>query len=126
MFTQEEKERIVFILENWPYTERVTNDDIKWFKDKLEIKSTTKGSVKKNENDNEFVLSSFYSESDFDRSILNIKHTAYFDKENLKVNLFDLVNHDNYGCMKLEKILSEAMKKEILKNFLLQKNADRQ
>ena len=82
--------------------------------------------IKKNENDNEFVLSSFYSESDFDRSILNIKHTAYFDKENLKVNLFDLVNHDNYGCMKLEKILSEAMKKEILKNFLLQKNADRQ
>ena len=81
---------------------------------------------KKNENDNEFVLSSFYSESDFDRSILNIKHAAYFDKENLKVNLFDLVNHDNYGCIKLEKILSEAMKKEILKNFLLQKNADRQ
>jgi len=82
--------------------------------------------VKKYENINEFVLSSFYSESDFDRSSLNIKHTAYFNKENLKVNLFDLVNQDNYKCMKLEKILSEAMKKEILKNFLLQKNADRQ
>jgi len=81
--------------------------------------------IKKNENDNEFILSSFYSESDFDRSSLNVKHTAYFDKQNLKVNLFDLVNQDNYGCMKLEKILSEAMKKEILKNFLLQKNADR-
>lgn len=81
--------------------------------------------IKKNENDNEFILSSFYSESDFDRSSLNVKHTAYFDKQNLKVNLFDLVNQDNYGCMKLEKILSEAMKKEILKNFLLQKNTDR-
>ena len=70
--------------------------------------------VKKDENINEF-----------DRSSLNIKHTAYFDRENLKVNLFDLEKQDNYGCMQLEKILSEAMKKEILKNFLLQKNADR-
>ena len=58
---------------------------------------------KKMRNYTEFVLSSFYSESDFDRSILNIKHTAYFDKENLKVNLFDLVNHDNYEFIKPKK-----------------------
>ena len=81
--------------------------------------------IKDSNNQSEFFLGSFYAEDDFKKNLINRDHKAYFKNNVLQVNLFNQSDNHHYKCQKLEKILSEAMKKEILKNFLLQKNADR-
>ena len=81
--------------------------------------------VKNNKKQSEYYLGSFYADDDFKKNLVNKDHKVIFINNILKVNLFSQLNHNEYSCRKLEKILSEAMKKEILKNFLLQKNSDR-
>ena len=81
--------------------------------------------VKNRNNQDEFLLGSFYTEDDFKKNLVNKDHKIFFKNNILQVNLFEQSNHNAYTCQKLEKILSEAMKKEILKNFLLQRNVDR-
>ena len=81
--------------------------------------------VKNNKKQSEYYLGSFYADNDFKKNLVNKDHKVIFINNILKVNLFNQLNHTEYSCRKLKKILSEAMKKEILKNFLLQKNADR-
>ena len=81
--------------------------------------------VKNNKNQSEYYLGSFYADDDFKENLVNRDHKLLFMNNILKVNLFSQLNHNEYSCQKLEKILSKAMKKEILKNFLLQRNADR-
>jgi len=81
--------------------------------------------VKNNKKQSEYYLGSFYADDDFKKNLVNKDHKVIFINNILKVNLFNQLNHNEYSCRKLKKILSEAMKKEILKNFLLQKNADR-
>tara|TARA_B100000900_G_scaffold309314_1_gene268011 strand:- start:987 stop:1505 length:519 start_codon:yes stop_codon:yes gene_type:complete len=81
--------------------------------------------VKNDKKQSEYYLGSFYADDDFKKNLVNKDHKVIFINNILKVNLFNQLNHNEYKCRKLKKILSEAMKKEILKNFLLQKNADR-
>tara|TARA_B100001057_G_scaffold453465_1_gene498292 strand:+ start:367 stop:885 length:519 start_codon:yes stop_codon:yes gene_type:complete len=81
--------------------------------------------VKNNKNQSEYYLGSFYADDDFKENLVNRDHKLLFMNNILKVNLFSQLNHNEYSCQKLKKILSKAMKKEILKNFLLQRNADR-
>ncbi len=81
--------------------------------------------VKNDKKQSEYYLGSFYADDDFKKNLVNKDHKVIFINNILKVNLFNQLNHNEYSCRKLKKILSEAMKKEILKNFLLQKNADR-
>ena len=81
--------------------------------------------VKNDKKQSEYYLGGFYADNDFKKNLVNKDHKVVFINNILKVNLFNQLNHNEYSCRKLKKILSEAMKKEILKNFLLQKNADR-
>ena len=81
--------------------------------------------VKNDKKQSEYYLGSFYADDDFKKNLVNKDHKVIFINNILKVNLFNQLNHNEYKCRKLKKILSEAMKKEILKNFLLQKNSDR-
>ncbi len=75
---------------------------------------------------NSFNMGSFYSTKDFSEEIINNEVKLKFDKKNLKVSLYDKNVINTYTCIELKKILSEAMKKQMLKNFILQKNIDRQ
>ena len=77
------------------------------------------------EADNEYYLGSFYAEKDYDGKIMKKDYKLVFNKKTLKVNLFKKYIQNEYSCQQLHKILSEAMKKHILKNFLLQRNQDR-
>ena len=40
-------------------------------------------------------------------------------------DLFEKTINSEYSCQQLHEILTEAMKKQLLQNFLLQKNSDR-
>ena len=75
--------------------------------------------------ENEYYLGSFYADSDYDDKIMKKDYKLVFNKKTLKVNLFNKYIQNEYSCQQLHKILSEAMKKQILKNFLLQHNQDR-
>ena len=77
-----------------------------------------------NSNDN-YVLGSTYDDSDFDINKKNSEHNLEFIKNKLHVNLFSQDIRSTYNCNQLHEILSEAMKKQLLRNFLLQKNKDR-
>ena len=71
-------------------------------------------------------MTSFYSKEDFDPKILNKDFNLTFDKIKLEVNLFEKNSKNLYSCIKLQELLPDAMKKQMLKNFLLQRNADRE
>lgn len=77
------------------------------------------------EKENSFTLGSFYHESDFDFNEKNNEHNLDFKNNKLYVSLFSKEIRSKYNCNQLHEILSEAMKKQLLKNFLLQKNEDR-
>ena len=72
-----------------------------------------------------FGLGSTYSEEDYKRKIVKKGYDLSFDKDILKINLFDRNINSEYSCQQLHEILTEAMKKQLLQNFLLQKNIDR-
>ena len=74
---------------------------------------------------NIFFMTDFYSEKDLDEKDLNTDYYLKFTESNLEISLFDKNIKSAYSCIKLEKILSEAMKKQLLKNFILQKNSER-
>ena len=74
---------------------------------------------------NIFFMTDFYSEKDLDEKDLNADYYLKFTESNLEISLFDKNIKSAYSCIKLEKILSEAMKKQLLKNFILQKNSER-
>jgi hypothetical protein len=57
---------------------------------------------------------------------LNKDFNLTFDKIKLEVNLFEKNSKNLYSCIKLQELLPDAMKKQMLKNFLLQRNADRE
>jgi len=48
-----------------------------------------------------------------------------FDKRILKTNLLEKDIYNEYNCTKVEKMLSEAAKRQIVKNFLYPSNKDR-
>ena len=77
-------------------------------------------------NKNSYNMTSFYSKEDFDPKILNKDFNLTFDKIKLDVNLFEKNSKNLYSCIKLQELLPDAMKKQMLKNFLLQRNADRE
>ena len=77
-------------------------------------------------NKNSYNMTSFYSKEDFDPKILNKDFSLTFDKIKLEVNLFEKNSKNLYSCIKLQELLPDAMKKQMLKNFLLQRNADRE
>ena len=70
-------------------------------------------------------MTDFYSEKDLDEKNLSADYYLKFTESNLEISLFDKNIKSAYSCTKLEKILSEAMKKQLLKNFILQKNSER-
>ncbi len=74
---------------------------------------------------NIFFMTDFYSEKDLDERNLSADYYLKFTENNLEISLFDKKIKSAYSCIKLEKILSEAMKKQLLKNFILQKNSER-
>ena len=74
---------------------------------------------------NIFFMADFYSEKDLDEKNLRTDYYLKFTENNLEISLFDKKIKSAYSCIKLEKILSEAMKKQLLKNFILQKNSER-
>ena len=74
---------------------------------------------------NIFFMTDFYSEKDLDEKNLSADYYLKFTESNLEISLFDKNIKSAYSCIKLEKILSEAMKKQLLKNFTLQKNLER-
>ena len=74
---------------------------------------------------NEYYLGSFYADNDYDYKVMKKDYKVVFNKKTLKVNLFKKYVQNEYSCQQLHKILSEAMKKQILRNFLLQRNHDR-
>ena len=75
--------------------------------------------------EHEYVLGSSYIDSDFTDQIINTRYKLKFNKKNLRVNLFDENIINEYSCKELHNILTEAMKKQLLQNFLLQSNKDR-
>ena len=74
---------------------------------------------------NIFFMTDFYSEKDLDEKNLSTDYYLKFTENNLEISLFDKKIKSAYSCIKLEKILPEAMKKQLLKNFILQKNSER-
>lgn len=72
-----------------------------------------------------FELGSSYSEKDYNSQIATKGYGLSFDKKTLKINLFEKNIKNEYSCKQLHEILTEAMKKQLLQNFLLQKNSDR-
>ncbi|MFL2549289.1 MAG: hypothetical protein ACJ0QX_03535 [Gammaproteobacteria bacterium] len=74
---------------------------------------------------NIFFMTDFYSEKDLDEKNLSADYYIKFTENNLEISLFDKNIKSAYSCIKLEKILPEAMKKQLLKNFILQKNSER-
>ena len=80
---------------------------------------------KNSEIDNNFILGSFYYESDYDLNKKNSDYNLDFKNNKLYVSLLSNEIRSKYSCNQLHEILSEAMKKQLLKNFLLQKNKDR-
>ena len=74
---------------------------------------------------NIFFMTDFYSEKDLDEKNLSTDYYLKFAESNLEISLFDKNIKSAYSCIKLEKILPEAMKKQLLKNFVLQKNSER-
>jgi len=80
---------------------------------------------KNSEIDNNFILGSFYYESDYDLNKKNSDYNLDFKNNKLYVSLLSKEIRSKYNCNQLHEILSEAMKKQLLKNFLLQKNKDR-
>ena len=72
-----------------------------------------------------FELGSSYSEKDYNSQIVTKGYVLSFDKKTLKINLFEKNIKNEYSCKQLHEILTEAMKKQLLQNFLLQKNSDR-
>ena len=72
-----------------------------------------------------FRLGSSYSEEDYNEKIVKNGYGLSFDKNTLKINLFERNINSEYSCQQLHEILTEAMKKQLLQNFLLQKNVDR-
>ena len=70
-------------------------------------------------------MGSFYDENDFNNEIINKHVSLKFYKDILEVNLFDKTLKSIYSCTRLEKILSEALKKQLLENFLYQNNSSR-
>ena len=74
---------------------------------------------------NIFFMTDFYSEKDLDEKNLSADYYLKFTESNLEISLFDKNIKSVYSCIKLKKILSEAMKKQLLKNFILQKNSER-
>ena len=81
--------------------------------------------VKNKKEDNLYFLGSFYSKNDFDKKTINKDYKLKFDKKNLLVNLYDKNLSSLYNCTQVKNILSEAMKKKLLENFLFQNNNDR-
>ena len=79
----------------------------------------------RDEKKNIFFMTGFYSEKDLDEKNLSADYYLKFTESNLEISLFDKNIKSAYSCTKLEKILSEAMKKQLLKNFILQKNSER-
>ena len=74
---------------------------------------------------NSFNMGSFYDENDFNYEIINKQVSLKFYKNILELNLFDQTLKSVYSCIRLEKILSEALKKQLLENFLYQNNSSR-
>ena len=74
------------------------------------------------EDDDDFVD---YVDEDYDNNILAKGYKLSFNKNILKINLFEETVNSEYSCQQLNEILTEAMKKQLLQNFLLQKNSDR-
>ena len=74
---------------------------------------------------NSFNMGSFYDENDFNYEIINKQVSLKFYKKILELNLFDQTLKSVYSCIRLEKILSEALKKQLLENFLYQNNSSR-
>ncbi len=81
--------------------------------------------VKSKKEGNQYFLGSFYSKNDFDDKIINQDYKLKFDKKNLLINLYDHNLSSLYNCKQVKNILSEAMKKKLLENFLFQNNSDR-
>ena len=79
----------------------------------------------RDEKKNIFFMTDFYSEKDLDEKNLSADYYLKFTESNLEISLFDKNIKSVYSCIKLKKILSEAMKKQLLKNFILQKNSER-
>jgi hypothetical protein len=80
---------------------------------------------KKINSEYEYILGSFYSGTDFNENEEQDMTILKFDGKTLQVNLFDENRYSSYNCKHLKELISEAMKKQILKNFLLQRNEDR-
>ncbi len=70
-------------------------------------------------------LGDSYSEKDFNKKIIQKNSVLKFQNNILSVDIFKESIQSQYTCVELKKILSEAMKKEIVKNFLFQKNKDK-
>ena len=82
-------------------------------------------SIYNKKSDGIFRLGSSYSEEDYNEKIIKNGYGLSFDKNTLKINLFEKNINSEYSCRQLHEILTEAMKKQLLQNFLLQKNVDR-
>tara|TARA_B110000444_G_scaffold237316_1_gene249972 strand:- start:1559 stop:2107 length:549 start_codon:yes stop_codon:yes gene_type:complete len=72
-----------------------------------------------------YVRGSSYEDKDYDNKNLEKGYNLSFNKNTLKINLFEKTINSEYSCQQLHEILTEAMKKQLLQNFLLQKNSDR-
>jgi len=72
-----------------------------------------------------YIRGSSYVDEDYDNNILAKGYKLSFNKNILKINLFEETVNSEYSCQQLHEILTEAMKKQLLQNFLLQKNSDR-
>lgn len=81
--------------------------------------------VRDEKNKNTFNMVDFYFDKDLDIKTLNTGYSLKFADNNLDVSLFDVKTNSSYNCIELKKILSQAMKKQLLKNFVLQKNSER-
>ena len=81
--------------------------------------------VRDEKNKNFFNMVDFYFDKDLDIKTLNEGYSLKLNNDNLYLSLFDVKTNSSYKCIELKKILSQAMKKQLLKNFVLQKNSER-
>ena len=75
--------------------------------------------------DGHYVRGTSYADSDYNEQLINGDYILKFNKKILTINLFEKNINSEYSCQQIHEILTEAMKKQLLQNFLLQKNIDR-